>query len=127
MAKLVTPFINGFVWEIKQFPRCGVHYNYHPINDIFFYNSLEDRTFSHENKVACVQVPEEQIININLGIYDIPQISEKPITVKDFVHKHKDTIIEKQYPIIRKQILNNKESWICDLNMIFYDLNRQWK
>jgi hypothetical protein len=126
MAEQLTPFINGFIWEIHQYPRCGVHYNYHPLANVFFYNSLEDRTFEKENKIAVVQVPEEKILNIKLGMYDIPQLSETPITVRDFVHKNKDVIIKNKYPIIRKQILNNEESWICDLNMMFFDLNRKW-
>jgi len=127
MADVLTPFINGFVWEIHQFPRCGVHFNYHPISDIFYYNSLEDRTFSKENKVACVQIPEEQIIGLNFGIYDIPQLSDKPVSVKEFIHTNKEIIIKNKYPIIRKQVTLDKELWICDLNMIFFDLNKKWK
>jgi hypothetical protein len=122
----LKPFIDGYIWDIHQFPRCGVHYNYYPISDIYYYNSLKDRTFSRENKIAVVQVPEEQIHNLKIGIFDIPQISKTPISVGEFVHKHKDVIIKNKYPIIRKQIINDIESWICDLNMLFFDLERKW-
>lgn len=126
MAVELTPFIDGYVWEILQFPRHGVHGNYHTIIDIFKYNSLEDRTFSRENKIACVQIPENIIYNLDFVMYDAKQLSETPISVRNFVHKYKDLIIKNKYPIIRKQIVNNKESWICDLNMIFFDLNKKW-
>jgi hypothetical protein len=127
MANVVNPFIDEYVWEIHQFPRCGVHYNYYPINDIFYYNSAEDRTFSRENKLACVQIPENQIVNLNLTVFDVPELSKTPISVKEFVHKYKDVIIRNKYPIIRKQIFDNRETWICDLNMMFYDKNRKWE
>jgi hypothetical protein len=127
MAELVNSFIDGYVWEILQFPRCGVHYNYYPIHDIFYYKSSEDRTFSRENKIACVQIPEKNIINLNLMLNDTPQLSKEPISVKDFVHKYKDVIIKNKYPIIRKQIFENRETWICDLNMIFFDIERKWE
>jgi hypothetical protein len=50
------------------------------------------------------------------------ELTEEKISVKKFVRKHKDLIIKNKYPIIRK----HGEIWHCDLNMLFYDVNRKW-
>jgi hypothetical protein len=41
MAELVNPFLNCYIWEIKQWPKHGNNLNYHALNDIYHYNSLE--------------------------------------------------------------------------------------
>jgi hypothetical protein len=126
MANELTPFIDGYVWEILQVPRCGAMYNCFPIKNIFYYNSLKDRSFENENNGPCLQLPESIIKNVNLSIR-YPYLNDNyRFIVKDFVYKHKDIIIKKQYPIIRKQIIDNKEVWACDLNMLFFDPTRKW-
>jgi hypothetical protein len=126
MDKNLTAFIDDYVWEIMQVPRCGAMYNCFPIKDIFRYNSLNDRTFSRQNDGPCLQIPQSLIKNVNLGIR-YPYLNDnRKFIVKDFVYKHKETIIKKQLPIIRKQIIDNKEVWICDLNMLFFDPTRKW-
>jgi hypothetical protein len=50
------------------------------------------------------------------------ELTEEKISVKEFVRKHKDLIVKNKYPIIRKQ----GEIWYCDLNMLFYDVNKKW-
>jgi hypothetical protein len=118
---MTTAYIDGYVWEILHWPKCGVSYDYHTIHDIYYYNSLEDRDFSRENKIACIQIPEDKILNINNNL-NMKELTEEKISVKEFVRKHKDLIVKNKYPIIRKQ----GEIWYCDLNMLFYDVNKKW-
>jgi hypothetical protein len=119
-------FINDYVWEIMQVPRCGAMYNCFPIKDIFKYNSLQDRTFDRQNDGPCLQLPQSIIKNVNLSIRYPHLNNNQKFVVKDFVFKHKEIIAKKQLPIIRKQIIDNKEVWICDLNMLFFDPTRNW-
>jgi hypothetical protein len=125
LAELVA-FINENIWEINQFPRLGYRYNLFTIKDIFFYNSLEDITFEHQNKNACIQIPESLIEGINDTIRYSP-LTKESISVKDFVLKHKDHIIKNKFPIIRKEMKDGKEVWICDLNMMLFDDKRDWQ
>jgi hypothetical protein len=48
-------------------------------------------------------------------------------TIRDFVLINKNIIIKNKYSIIKKQIINDKEEWSVDLNMLFYDKNKNWK
>jgi hypothetical protein len=126
MVDKLTPFIDDYVWEILQVPRCGSSYNCYPIKDIFPYNSLKDRTFSRENDGPCLQIPQSVIKNTNLSIRYPHLNNNQRFIVKDFVFQNKEIIAKKQLPIIRKQIIDNKEVWICDLNMLFFDPTRNW-
>lgn len=126
MVDLVEAFINENIWEINQFPRCGYIYNYFTLNDIFFYNSLNDRTFEKENKTATVQIPESLIESLDINI-TYSKLHNGKITVREFVLANKDIIIKNKYPIIKKEIKNNRETWSCDLNMMFFDDSRNWK
>jgi hypothetical protein len=124
MADMVA-FINENIWEINQFPRIGYRYDYYTLNDIFFYNSLEDTTFEHQNKTACVQIPESKILGLG-SKFNIPY-NEKKCSVKDFVLENKNIIIKNKLPIIRRIYENETENWYCDLNMIFFDPKRDWR
>ena len=71
------PFIDGNIWEVKQWPRAGKMLNLYCINDIYYYNSI---TSNREDKKQSVfiQIPERLIDNIE-GIKLVTSNLEKVI------------------------------------------------
>jgi len=121
-------FLNEYIWEINLYPKYGVNYNYFNIKDIFYYNSLNDRTFERSNTADVVQIPEKLISGLNLIKYvDKDSIYYGYKSVKEFILVNKDIIIKNRYPIIKKEIIEIEEKWSIDLNMLFYDKNKNWK
>lgn len=97
---MTKAFIDGNIWEINMFPKYGVHYNYYVINNIFYYNSLTDKTFEKSVAGLIYQIPENIIKDEN----------------KNFILKNKDYIIRNKCPVIKKQIINGEDIWSIDLN-----------
>jgi hypothetical protein len=94
------PFIDCNIWEINMFPKKGDEYNYYTINNIFYYNSLTDKTFERSTAGLIYQIPENIIKNEN----------------KNFILKNKDYIIKNKCPVIKKQLINGEDVWSIDLN-----------
>jgi poly(3-hydroxyalkanoate) synthetase len=118
-------FIDGNVWVIEYFPVEGVSYNYHMLNNIFYYNSLQDRTFEkYENKIF---IPEKFISGLYSNLYSENELLKGYNSVKDFVIDNKDIIIKNKCFIMKKDIINFRERWSVDLNMLFYDKNKNWR
>jgi hypothetical protein len=120
-------FIDGNIWEINQFPKSGVNYNYFTIKDIFYYNSLKDKIFDRSNNTLAIQIPEKLIFGLDLINYvDNDSIYYGYKSIKEFILDNKNIIIKNQYPIMKKEI-KGEEKWSVDLNMLFYDKNKDWK
>ena len=121
-------FIDDNIWEINQYPKNGVNYNYFTIGDIFYYNSLKDKTFNKSNEKGQIQIPEKLISGLGLINYvDKSSIFYGYKSVKKFILDNKNIIIKNQYPIMKREIIGIEENWSVDLNMLFYDKNRKWK
>jgi hypothetical protein len=128
-------FIDGNIWEIDAYQKNGVEYNYYTLTNIFYYNSLEDKTFtkflSHMRTkpfiyILTYQIPQ-QIINgleIEWKIEDKNHVLYGYKTIKDFIIENKNYIIKNKHPIIKRNI---NDKWSVDLNMLFYDKNINWK
>ena len=130
--------IDSNIWQIDLFSKNGIYYNYYALTDIFYYNSLKDRTFykaaGNINKspylhLTRLEIPEKLIkdIYVRLNINDKNNVMYGYETIRDFVLINKNIIIKNKYSIIKKQIINDKEEWSVDLNMLFYDKNKNWK
>jgi hypothetical protein len=125
---MTEAFIDDNIWEINQFPKSGVNYNYFTIKDIFYYNSLKDKTFDRSNNTGAIQIPEKLI----LGLYLINYVNSNSIyygykSIKEFILDNKNIIIKNKYPIMKREIIDTEEKWSIDLNMLFYDKNKNWK
>jgi hypothetical protein len=125
---MIKAFIDGNIWEINLKPRHGVNYNYFTIKNIFYYNSLNDRTFERSNTTDDIQIPEKIILGLDLINYiDNDSIYYGYKSVKEFILGNKDIIIRNEYPIMKREIIGIEEKWSVDLNMLFYDKNKKWK
>ena len=80
-------------------PKYTLSYNYYIINDIFYYNSLNDRTFERSGDMFW-RIPEKIIKHENTK----------------FVIENKDYFIKRKCPIIKYEIIDNKDIWSIDLN-----------
>lgn len=125
---MTEAFIDDNIWEINQFPRSGIFNNYFSISNIFYYNSLNDKTFEKVNSVAAIQIPEKLIKGLDINLNN----NKKTIlygykSVKDFVLKNKDIIIKNKCTIMKKEIIGTEEIWSVDLNMLFFNENTDWK
>jgi hypothetical protein len=125
---MTEAFIDDNIWEINQFPRSGIFNNYFSISNIFYYNSLNDKTFEKVNSVAAIQIPEKLIKGLDINLNN----NKKTIlygykSVKDFVLKNKDIIIKNKCTIMKKEIIGTEEMWSVDLNMLFFNENTDWK
>lgn len=122
---MTEAIIDGNVWVMEYFPVEGVSYNYHMLNDIFYYNSLKDRTFEkYENKIY---IPEEFISGLYLNVYSEHELLKGYNSVKNFIIDNKDIIIKNKYFIMKKDIIDLQEKWSVDLNMLYYDKNKNWR
>jgi hypothetical protein len=137
---MTEAFINCNIWEVDSNSRQGIKWNYYPLINIFFYNSLEDKTFdkslsniTKEPYIHLVkfQIPENIIKELDViwNINEKDHIMYGYKTIKEFIFVNKDIIIKNRYPIIKREYdrLDEKENWSVDLNMIFYDKNKDWK
>jgi hypothetical protein len=125
---MTEAFIDDNIWEINQFPKSGVNYNYFTIKDIFYYNSLKDKTFDRSSKTGAIQIPEKLILGLDLINYvDNNSIYHGCKSIKQFILNNKDIIIKNKYPIMKREIIYTEEKWSIDLNMLFYDKNKKWK
>ena len=125
---MTKAFIDGNIWEINLYPKYGVNYNYFKIKDIFYYNSLNDITFERSNTTDDIQIPEKIILGLDLINYvDSDSIYYGYKSVKEFILDNKDIIIRNEYPIMKREIIGIEEKWSVDLNMLFYDKNKNWK
>lgn len=93
-------FIDDNIWELHMIPKYTPFFNYYIINDIFYYNSLNDRTFERSTAGMFWRVPEKII---------------KPENRK-FVIENKDYFIKRKCPIIKYEIINKEDIWSIDLN-----------
>ena len=91
----MTPFFEGWMIEIKQYPREGDLFS---VKDYFYYNS-SNKEYGHRDTV----IPIREILNKE-------EITESVAR----------QIINSKIPIMRRVIdLNNqKESWIFDTNIL---------
>jgi hypothetical protein len=125
---MTEAFIDDYIWEINQYPKSGVNYNYFTIKDIFYYNSSKDKIFDRSNNTGAIQIPEKLILGLDLINYvDNNSIYRGCKSVKEFILNNKNIIIKNKYPIMKREIIDTEEKWSVDLNMLFYDKNKNWK
>lgn len=135
---MTKAFIDGNIWEINMFSKIGVEYNLYSLTNIFYYNSLEDKTFDKTSSnmrktpnicLVLFQIPEMIIKGID-NKYNIED-KDHPLygyeTIKDFVLINKEILIKNKCHIIKKEVVNMEEKWSVDLNMLFYNKNKDWK
>lgn len=94
------PYINCYIWEVKQYPKFGREFNHFLINDFYHYNSLTDL---REDKQLSpyIQIPE----------YFVRCSDEN----RKYVMENLKTIVDEQIPIIKKI---NDDLWGIDLSFI---------
>jgi hypothetical protein len=126
---MTEAFIDGNIWKINLHSKNGVFYNCFPLRDIFYYNSLKDKTFDKCSEIPQIQIPEKLISGLGLINYyvDKSSIFYGYKSVKKFILDNKNIIIKNQYPIMKREINEEEEKWSVDLNMLFYDKNKNWK
>lgn len=90
------PFIEGNVWEVKQWPVFGKNYNIYQINDIYYYDSLNSNIESKKQSVY-LQIPEKLIGNKE----------HIPVVIENLYQ-----IVSNNIPIIERV---NDETWIVNL------------
>jgi hypothetical protein len=94
------PYLNCYIWEIKQYPKFGPEFKHFLINDFYQYNSLTD---IREDKQLSpyIQVPE---VFVKCSKAD-----------KEIVLKNLNYIVEQNIPIVKNI---NDELWEVDLSWI---------
>ena len=94
------PFLNCYIWEIKQYPRFGKEFKYFLINDYYQYNSLTD---IREDKQLSpyIQVPENFV-----------KCSDKD---KQIVLEKLEEIVQNKIPILK---YINDQYWEVDLSWL---------
>jgi hypothetical protein len=91
------PYLNCYIWEIKQYPRFGKEFKHFLINDFYPYNSLTD--LKEDKQLSpYIQVPEVFV-----------KCSE---TDKQLILENLKYIVDGKIPIIKNI---NDESWEIDL------------
>jgi hypothetical protein len=135
---MTQSFIDCNIWEIDMYSKMGVEYNLYSLTNIFYYNSLEDKTFDKSSSnmrkkpriyMLSFQIPEMIIKGIDNKW--IIQDKNHPLygyeTIKNFVLTNKKILIKNKCHIIKRKVINMKEEWSVDLNMLFYNTNKDWK
>jgi hypothetical protein len=92
----MIPFLDCNIWEVKQWPKIGDNLEYHTLNDIYHYNSL-NCLYEDKQQSAYIQIPETLIGNIE----------EKQIILDNL-----DYIVLGEIPVMRKI---TDENWVIDL------------
>jgi len=98
MSTLDNAFIDGYVWEVKQWPRAGEKFDFYQLNDIYYYNSLSS-DLENKKQSVYIQIPELLID----GKENI-----------EFVRNNLKEIIENNIPVVKRI---NDETWVCDLSL----------
>lgn len=93
---MTKPFILGNVWEVRQWPLKGVDFNFHQINDIYPYDSINSNIESKQQSVF-IQIPENLIGNKE----------EIPIVIENLKE-----IVSKNIPVIQRV---DDETWTINL------------
>lgn len=81
--------LNCYIWVVGAIPNKQ---NLYPLKDIFFYNSLEDRTFSHQNDLSSYSF-EVQIPEIVIGKLDK--------NISEYVYNNKQQIVNSKQPMLK--------------------------
>jgi len=88
------PFLDCYIFEVKQWPKYGPNLEHHAIADIYHYNSLND-SFENKKQSPYIQIPEYFVENVDI---------QKLINMKN-------QIINDNIPIMK---MIAEEKWIID-------------
>jgi hypothetical protein len=73
------PFLDCYMFEVKQWPKHGPNLQHHIIADIYRYNSLKD-SLENKKQSPYIQIPEYFVRNFDKKLLnDLQNIIDKPI------------------------------------------------
>ena len=62
-----NPFLNCYIFEVKQWPRSGSRFDMYTLADIYHYNSLTD--YREDKQLSpYIQIPEAHVKNANIEL-----------------------------------------------------------
>ena len=89
-----TPFINCYIFEVKQWPKMGKNLDRYLLVDVYHYNSLTDIK-EDKQQSPYMQIPEKFVRNANV----------------DYLLQNLQTIVDNKLPVVKKI---NDDVWEID-------------
>lgn len=90
----MKPFIDCYIFEVKQWPKYGPKLEYYALADIYHYNSLEDDR-EDKKQSPYIQIPENFVKNVDM----------------EYLLTNLNKIVENNMPIIKRV---SDENWEID-------------
>jgi hypothetical protein len=61
----MKPFLDCYIFEVKQWPKYGPNLELHTLADIYHYNSLTDDR-EDKKQSPYIQIPEKYVKNVDI-------------------------------------------------------------
>jgi hypothetical protein len=90
----MKPFLDCYIFEVKQWPKYGPKLEYYALADVYHYNSLTDDR-EDKKQSPFIQIPEKFVRNANI----------------QFILDNLKDIVENNKPIIKRI---NDDLWEID-------------